>query len=115
MFKDGVKISGMSIADVEETTLAVIDLIRMVSPPQLKLAIGGSKFGASYLYAVGATILAEGSIDLENEQMAIHLRAISANQDFREDIMQQRNAVLRQIAALEQQRADVPSGCPEML
>ncbi len=57
--------------------------------------------------------MAEGNIDLESEQMAIHLRAISANQENRERIMQERNAVRNQITALGQQRAGIPSGCPE--
>ncbi len=113
LLKESYKVSEMSTADLEKTTLAVIDLIRMVSPPHLKVAIGGSKFGASYLYAIGATIMAEGNIDLESEQMAIHLRAISANQGMREHIMQERNGLLREIAALEQKRADIPSSCPE--
>ena len=112
--KEGYKISDMSNDGLEETTLAVIDLISMVSPPHVQAVIGGSKFGASFLYAIATIIVAEGSIDFESEHMAIHLRAISSNQKHRETIMAERHAVQQKIAALEQRRADVPSGCPEL-
>lgn len=106
------KIEDIPYEGVKKVTLALMDVLRMVSPFKWQLIIGGSKFGAAYLYAVYATIKAEQNVDLESEHMAVHLRAIDANQTRRESIMAERRAVLSEIDALERERAALAIGCP---
>ncbi len=118
MLKNDIKlwdVSKIPFDDLEKLVLGAMDIISMVAPLKWQMIIGGSKAGAAYLYAIGATIQAEKNVDLESENMAIHLRAITAHQEHRERIMEKRNAVLAEIEAGERKRSDLPSGCPEFL
>ena len=110
----------MNLSDIDlnnqyELFVGLLDVIEMVVPsPQVKLVINAGKLGGNYLYAVGQPFILDQAVGLESEHMAQHLRAMETHRKRRDRFERERIQLVNKKKQLEQQRAELPTGCLEL-